>query len=58
MSTIKNDEIRLSGIATMSKPLDSTQYPSLSKIQDVIKIKQQKRMETKRNWKSLWTVGN
>lgn len=37
MSTIKNDEIRLSGIATMSKPLDSTQYPSLSKIQDVIK---------------------
>ena len=37
MSTIKNDEIRLSGIATMSKPLDSTQYPSLSKIHDVIK---------------------
>ena len=37
MSTIKNEEARLSGIATMSKPLDSTQYPSLSKIQDVIK---------------------
>ena len=37
MSTIKNEEARLSGIATMSKPLDSTQYPSLSKMQDMIK---------------------
>lgn len=37
MSTIKNEETRLSGIATMSKQLDSEKYPSLSKIQDVIK---------------------
>lgn len=37
MSTIKNEEARLSGIATMSKPLNSTQYPSLSKMQDMIK---------------------
>lgn len=36
MSTIKNiDTIGIAGI--MNNPLDSTQYPSLSKIQDVIK---------------------
>ena len=37
MSTIRNDEIRLSGMATMCKPFDETNYASLSKIKDVIK---------------------
>ena len=37
MSTIRNDEIRLSGMATMCKQFDETNYASLSKIKDVIK---------------------
>lgn len=34
---MKNSMNIVSATATMSKPLDSTQYPSLSKMQDMIK---------------------